>query len=383
MRVLHNPLQRNTAVIIFALLTVFLAPAHANAQNTPQNLKEARASYTDSQTVLAQTQDKLTLAQQTASAAQQTHTLNSTILQDSQTAASNAYSIAVSRQEGVNTLARNMYMAGGAASPTDLFLTTDPATFPLAMDTHNYLTAIANNQILASQAAQTEATRTQEAFQQATIAYQASEKALTEAQGTAKELQTQVEQARTNVNTNAQAYLGYAITYTPPPQTLQDPTMCNNWLVTLLYNAGFRDENIREAWAIAMRESGGNEKSVSNSGDYGVFQFNRATYGHGKTTWWDDNLILTREYNIHMAFVISRGGDTWYPWGLDGQGRVNAQAYKNSGWSDARILDDIVIPYQSWYEKYPCINVDSVSVTPSPSLSPSSALPITTPVSSS
>jgi hypothetical protein len=117
---------------------------------------------------------------------------------------------------------------------------------------------------------------------------------------------------------------------------------CKNWLVQELHDTGFRGKNLREAWAIVMRESGGREDAISATNDYGMFQFNRAAWSG--QDWWDSNKLLTREYNAKVAFRISRGGKTWYPWDIDGQGRHKG-AYTSSGTYST---------YVKWYNKYPC-----------------------------
>lgn len=94
---------------------------------------------------------------------------------------------------------------------------------------------------------------------------------------------------------------------------------CKNALARTLYKAGFRGTNLREAWAIAMRESGGRARAVSSTHDYGLFQWNYAAW-HGQS-WWSTGRLLTPDYNARVAFRISRGGKTWYPWDIDGRGR--------------------------------------------------------------
>lgn len=126
---------------------------------------------------------------------------------------------------------------------------------------------------------------------------------------------------------------------------------CTNYLVRLLVKAGFRGENVREAWAISMRESGGNPEAVSETHDLGLFQFNRATYGNER--WWDSSRLLKRHYNARMAYRLSEGGKTWSPWGLDGHGNTRAHVYE-SIWTRAQIEAWITKPYQKWYGKFPC-----------------------------
>lgn len=127
---------------------------------------------------------------------------------------------------------------------------------------------------------------------------------------------------------------------------------CGDWLTKLLSRSGFEGEDLREAWAIVMRESGGRADAVSLTNDLGLFQINTATWR--TQPWFDRALLLTKKYNAKVAHTLSRGGRTWYSWGLDGHGRPDARAYVKSGWSQERILDSIVMPYVQWYASYPC-----------------------------
>lgn len=117
---------------------------------------------------------------------------------------------------------------------------------------------------------------------------------------------------------------------------------CKNWLVRELVQAGFRGNGLRIAWAIAMRESGGRANAISSTGDYGVFQFNRAA--HSDQPWWNTTKMLDRDYNIMIAYQMSQGGKTFYPWDIDGKGRHKGN-YTSSG---------VYNKYKSWYNKYPC-----------------------------
>lgn len=117
---------------------------------------------------------------------------------------------------------------------------------------------------------------------------------------------------------------------------------CKNVLAQRLYKGGFRSENLREAWAIAMRESGGNPRSISSTGDYGIFQFNLAA--HGGQDWWVTPKMLTPAYNIGVAFDMSQGGKTWYPWDIDGRGKHKGNYTSNATYKK----------YVKWYNKYPC-----------------------------
>lgn len=153
------------------------------------------------------------------------------------------------------------------------------------------------------------------------------------------------------INENKVAY-AKSKSWPRPPQPIatataqQEPAVkkldCKNELALFLHDIGFEGNNLRQAWAIAMRESNGNEDSVSKTGDYGLFQFNYAA--HNQQDWWNISKLLTREYNARVAYNVSRGGKTWYAWDIDGQGNHMAR------WSPKFVYD----VYVKWYNKYPC-----------------------------
>jgi len=118
-------------------------------------------------------------------------------------------------------------------------------------------------------------------------------------------------------------------------------SQCTHFLAKALKKAGFKGKGLRIAWAIAMRESGGRANAISSTGDYGVFQFNRAAWG--SQPWWNTTKLLTRDYNIMIAYKISQHGKTFYPWDIDGKGRHKGEYTSNA----------VYAKYKSWYKKFP------------------------------
>ena len=116
---------------------------------------------------------------------------------------------------------------------------------------------------------------------------------------------------------------------------------CTNFLVVDLKKAGFKGKGLRIAWAIAMRESGGAANHISSTGDYGVFQFNRAAWS--SAPWWNTKKLLTRDYNIMIAYKLSQHGKTFYPWDIDGAGRYKGLYTPKSVYNR----------YKTWYNKFP------------------------------
>lgn len=89
------------------------------------------------------------------------------------------------------------------------------------------------------------------------------------------------------------------------------PRMKN--LVRRLIIARFTPEGpqaVRTALCVARGESGYNPGAISHTGDYGVFQINRAS-------WYDTydwTRILDPVYNVGVGWAMSQRGRSWGPW---------------------------------------------------------------------
>lgn len=93
---------------------------------------------------------------------------------------------------------------------------------------------------------------------------------------------------------------------------------CTDPVVNVLQSAGFKGRALRYAYGIVMRESKGHAIAVSPGHDYGLFQLNRAAWS--RAAWWDPVRLLDPAYNAAVAYRISQGGRTWYPWDISGRG---------------------------------------------------------------
>lgn len=122
---------------------------------------------------------------------------------------------------------------------------------------------------------------------------------------------------------------------------IKAPT-CKNWLVKVLKDNGFRGKNLKIAWSIVMRESGGRANAISSTGDYGMFQFNRSAWSG--QSWWNTSKLLTKKYNAKVAFNVTQKGHTFYPWDISGKGK-HLGRYTSTGTYKV---------YIKWYNKYPC-----------------------------
>ena len=101
-----------------------------------------------------------------------------------------------------------------------------------------------------------------------------------------------------------------AVIYTARP--------CTDPVVSVLHAAGFRGRALKYAYGIVMRESKGHAVAVSPTNDYGLFQWNRAAWS--RANGWDPVKLLDPAYNAAVAFKVSQGGKTWYPWDISGRG---------------------------------------------------------------
>jgi hypothetical protein len=118
-------------------------------------------------------------------------------------------------------------------------------------------------------------------------------------------------------------------------------------LIQVLESAGFSGNSLKQAWAIVMRESGGNSNAFngnSNTGDksYGLFQINMigklgpdrlAKYGLES-----NDSLFNPQTNARVAYQMSSGGTNWGAWD------VGPDAYLN-GKNEPK--------YYYWLAKYP------------------------------
>jgi cell wall-associated NlpC family hydrolase len=111
-------------------------------------------------------------------------------------------------------------------------------------------------------------------------------------------------------------------------------------LLDWLWQAGFRGKGLRTAWAIAMRESGGDPRALndnSNTGDlsYGLFQINMIG-GLGPSRRQLYNLksndeLLDPATNAKVAYRLSAGGKDFGAWGW------GPNAYRRSEQLDSKV----------------------------------------------
>jgi hypothetical protein len=117
-------------------------------------------------------------------------------------------------------------------------------------------------------------------------------------------------------------------------------------LKELLSLTGFEGKALKQAWAIAMKESTGRPKSHngnSNTGDnsYGLFQINMiGGLGEDRREKFDlkqNSDLWNPVLNAEIAYHMSQGGADWGSWG------IGPNAY-NGGKAGS---------YYKWLEQYP------------------------------
>jgi Lysozyme like domain len=272
----------------------------------------------------------------------------------------------------IDDAARTMYMSGGTApSLAEVLLTADSEEgFTRSLVLRQHLVAVGESAIYASGVSARALRDAAAAASHARVDREAAGTRAAAAHGELAVASRDLADAEAAVQ-RAQKWHRKLIALTSVDRSDEYGRIkrCGDWLTRLLSRNGFAGENLREAWAIVMRESGGNARSVSRTGDLGLFQINTETWQDEE--WFDRKLLLTKRYNTQVARQISRGGRSWYSWGLDGHGRADPRAYVKAGWSAQRIRASIVLPYIRWYAQYPCrpsyernIDVDSLVGAP-------------------
>jgi hypothetical protein len=94
-------------------------------------------------------------------------------------------------------------------------------------------------------------------------------------------------------------------------------------LKELLYKVGFRGQNLKEAWCIAMRESHGrpmahNQNTSTGDNSYGIFQINMLGYlgvdRRDRFNLESNSNLFNPLKNAEIAFYMSNGGENWTAW---------------------------------------------------------------------
>ena len=139
-----------------------------------------------------------------------------------------------------------------------------------------------------------------------------------------------------------------------PAAVEEPPRGCKDNVALMLWDAGFKGERNKIAWAITWRESKHqnlDESSPWYTGALGMWQVQ--TSAHSGKSWWSRSAILNPERQSRIVFKhMTNNGRTWSPWGIthDGNG-IDGSAY--GSWSPATQWALIWEPYQTGRSLYP------------------------------
>ncbi len=120
-------------------------------------------------------------------------------------------------------------------------------------------------------------------------------------------------------------------------------------LVWLLEAVGFEGQELKEAWAIAKKESNGrplafNGNTLTGDNSYGIFQINMInTLGDDRREKFDlahNADLFNPVVNAQIAFHMSQGGDVWRAW------HIGKDAYTSTSGSH-------YAKFKQWLGKFP------------------------------
>jgi hypothetical protein len=91
----------------------------------------------------------------------------------------------------------------------------------------------------------------------------------------------------------------------------------------LLSSVGFEGDQLKQAWAVVMKESTGrpmahNQNSKTGDNSYGLFQINMiGSLGPARLSQFglnNNEELFDPLTNARIAYIISEGGKNWSPW---------------------------------------------------------------------
>ena len=125
---------------------------------------------------------------------------------------------------------------------------------------------------------------------------------------------------------------------------------CNDRVVKWIWEAGFRGQEVRVAWAIAQRESNGNPNE-STYPDLGIMQLNSPSWSGSK--YWPANIYdPVQSFKAVKKMVRDMN---WQPWGLhvSKSGAISYDFSSYGMWSSWHHQNWIVIPFERYYAQFP------------------------------
>jgi len=135
------------------------------------------------------------------------------------------------------------------------------------------------------------------------------------------------------VNMNASSASVQLTDTLPTPTVVADPlvkykgakTLDNDQLIELLDAVGFKGKQLKVAWAVTKKESGGrpvahNDNTGTGDNSYGLFQINMiGDLGAARRDKFDittNDQLFDPVTNAQVAFHMTKGGTDWGAWGL-------------------------------------------------------------------
>jgi hypothetical protein len=148
--------------------------------------------------------------------------------------------------------------------------------------------------------------------------------------------------------TAIEEFLGAGVKISPAqvPAVKKPEQFSEQDLVAVLKSVGFQGRALKEAWAVAMKESTGrpnahNDNASTGDNSYGLFQINmRGSLGPDRLNRYSLGSyedLFDPYINATVAYQMSKGGKNWGPWG------IGPDAY-NGGTTGS---------YYKWLEQYP------------------------------
>ena len=139
-----------------------------------------------------------------------------------------------------------------------------------------------------------------------------------------------------------------------PRADQQPPSGCKDKTALMLWDAGFKGNKNRIAWAITWRESKHenlDESSRFYSGGLGMWQVQ--TSAHSGKSWWSRSAMLNPERQSRIVYKhMTNKGRYWTPWGLNSKGTAMDVSHYG-GWNSWQHLHWIWLPYQEGLSLYP------------------------------
>lgn len=144
------------------------------------------------------------------------------------------------------------------------------------------------------------------------------------------------------------------LTLATPHRAPEPPAGCRDNTALMLWDAGFRGNRNRIAWAITWRESNHrnlDESSPWYSGALGIWQIQ--TSAHSGKPWWSRSAMLNPQRQSRIVYKYMTGkGRNWSSWGLNPDG-TGMDVSQYGGWSSSQHYAWIWAPYQRALRVYP------------------------------